>query len=172
LRSVARVALSRGNSANARGPATTIGRATSAQSSTAHGLAGAKLVVIEGEPTHRWQVLVNACPREFQPETDIGTELVNEIAAARSGTRRCWLPETSLFEMEIAKQRENVEFEPQDYECQHAAAARELGQNMRLMDRRETPHAPQLRTRRRNPYQLRARPNNRKFPNEPKNLGE
>ena len=81
---------------------------------------------------------VNARPREFQPETDIGTELVNEIAAARSGTRRCWLPETSLFEMEIAKPRENVEFEPQDYECQHAAAARDLGQNMRLMDRRET----------------------------------
>ena len=121
-----------------RRPATTIDRATSAQSSTAHGCAGAKLVVIEGESTHRWQVLVNACPREFQPETDIGTELVNEIAAARSGTRRCWLPETSLFEMEIAKQRENVEFEPQDYESQHAAAARDLGQNMRLMDRYET----------------------------------
>ncbi len=62
MRTVARVASSRGNSANSRRPAATIDRATSAQSSTAHGCAGAKLVVIEGESTHRWQVLVNACP--------------------------------------------------------------------------------------------------------------
>lgn len=36
------------------------------------------------------------------------------------------------------KQRENAEYESQDYDSQHAAAGRDLGQNMRLMDRHET----------------------------------
>jgi hypothetical protein len=39
--------------------------------------------------------------------------------------------ETSLFDMEIAKLRENPQFEPQDYPSQHASTARDLGRNMR-----------------------------------------
>ena len=49
---------------------------------------------------------------------------MTEIAAARWRLRRCWSMETSLFDMEIAKQREDPQFEPQDYEAQHATAAR------------------------------------------------
>jgi hypothetical protein len=147
MRTQAQIAASRANGAKSRGPATTIGRAISAQNSTAHGLAGAKLVVIEGESTDRWQALLEACHHEFQPETEIETELVTEIAAARWRLRRCWSMETSLFDMEIAKQRENPEFGPQDYESQHASAARDLGQNMRPHGPLRDPHAAQLRTR-------------------------
>jgi len=136
-----------------------------------HGLAGAKLIVIEGESTDRWQALLEACHREFQPETEIEIELVTEIAAARWRLRRCWSMETSLFDMEIAKQRENPQFEPQDFESQHAAAARDLGQDMRLMDRYETRMRRSYERAVDNLYQLRAR-RNQKFPNEPKNSGE
>ncbi len=172
MRTEAQIAASRTNGAKSRGPATTIGRAISAQNSTAHGLAGAKLIVIEGESTDRWQALLQACHREFQPETEIENELVTEIAAARWRLRRCWSMETSLFDMEIAKQRENPEFGPQDYPSQHASAARDLGQNMRLMDRYETRMRRSYERAVENLYQLRARRNNRKFPNEPKKSGE
>ena len=116
MRTEAQIAASRANGAKSKGPITTIGRAISAQNSATHGLAGAKLIVIEGESTDRWQALLEACHREFQPETGIEIELVTEIAAARWRLRRCWSMETSLFDMEIAKQRENPEFEPQDHE--------------------------------------------------------
>jgi hypothetical protein len=73
------------------------------------GLASAELIVIERESTDRWQALLEACHREFRPETEIETELVTEIAAARWRLRRCWSMETSLFDMEVAKQRENLQ---------------------------------------------------------------
>jgi hypothetical protein len=171
MRSEAQIAASRANGAKSRGPTTNLGRAISAQNSSTHGLAGAKLIVIEGESTDRWQALLEACHREFEPETEIEIELVTEIAAARWRLRRCWSMETSLFDMEIAKQRENPQFEPQDYESQHAAAARDLGQDMRLMDRYETRMRRSYERAVDNLYQLRAR-RNQKFPNEPKNSGE
>jgi len=78
---------------------------------------------------------------------------------------------TSFFDMDIATPRENPEFEPQDHESQHASAARDLGQNMRLMDRYETRMRRSYERAVENLYQLRAR-RYRKFPNEPKNSGE
>jgi len=71
MRTEAQIAASRANGAKSRGPATTIGRAISAQNSTAHGLAGAKLIVIEGESTDRWQAFLEASHREFQSQTEI-----------------------------------------------------------------------------------------------------
>jgi hypothetical protein len=171
MRSEAQTAASRANGSKSRGPITNIGLSISAQNSTTHGLAGSKLIVIEGESTDRWQALLEACHREFQPETEIEIELVTEIAAARWRLRRSWSMETSLFDMEIAKQRENPQFEPQDYESQHAAAARDLGHDMRLMDRYETRMRRSYERAVENLYQLRAR-RNQKFPNEPKNSGE
>src|SRR6476469_5092686 len=161
MRSEAQIAASRANGTKSRGPITTIGRAISAQNSATHGLAGAKLIVIEGESTDRWQALLEACHREFLPETEIETELVTEIAAARWRLRRCWSMETSLFDMEIAKQREDPECAPQDYESQHASAARDLGQNMRLMDRYETRMRRSYERAVENLYQLRHRRKNR-----------
>ena len=171
MRSEAQIIASRANGAKSRGPITNIGRAISAQNSATHGLAGAKLVVIEGESADRWQALLEACHREFQPETEVEVELVTEIAAARWRLRRCWSMETSLFDMEIAKQREDPQFEPQDYESRHATAARDLTQDMRLMDRYETRMRRSYERAVENLYQLRAR-RNQKFPNEPKNSGE
>ena len=80
--------------------------------------------------------------------------------------------ETSLFDMEIAKQRENPEFAPQDYESQHASAAQDFGHNLRLMDRYETRMRRSYERAIENLYQFRDRRKNRKFPNEPKNSGE
>ena len=165
MRTEAQIAASRANGATSRGPDTTIGRAISAQNSTTH--AGAKLVVIEG-----WQALLETCHHEFRPETDIEIELVTEIAAARWRLRRCWSIETSLFDMEIAKQRENAEFESHDYESQHASAAQDLGQNMRLMDRYETRMRRSYERAIENLYQLRDHRKNQKFPNEPENSVE
>ena len=89
MRAEAQIAAPRANVVKSPRPATTIGRR---------------------------QALLEACHREFQPKTDIDIELVTEIAAARCRLRHCWSMETSLFDMEIAKQRENPEFAPQDYE--------------------------------------------------------
>ncbi len=79
--------------------------------------------------------------------------------------------ETSLFDMEITKQREYPQFEPQDQVSQHAAVARDLGQDMRLMDRYETRMRRSYEHAVENLYKLRAR-RNQKFPNEPKISGE
>ena len=83
MRTEAQIAASRANGRQIQRPITAIGRAMSAQNSTVDGLAGHKLIVIEGESTDCWQSLLEARHREFQRETEIETELVTEIAAAR-----------------------------------------------------------------------------------------
>ena len=118
MRTETQTATSSANVANSRSSAHTSGRAI-----FGHELASAKLIVIEGGSTDRWQALLQACHHEFQPES--------EIAAAHWCFRRCWPMETSLFDMKIAKLRENPQFEPQDYPSQHASTARDLGRNMR-----------------------------------------
>jgi hypothetical protein len=78
--------------------------------------------------------------------------------------------ETSLFDMDMAKQRENPEFETLDYESQHAP--RDLGRNMRIMDRYETRMRRSYERAVENLFQPPCPPQNQKFPNEPKNSGE
>ena len=80
MRTEAQIKASRANGAKSRGPATTIGRAISAQNSTARGLAGAKRLVIQGE-------LHTVGEPTSRPATAmwIETELITEIAAVRAG---------------------------------------------------------------------------------------
>jgi hypothetical protein len=67
MRTETQIAATRANRAKSRGRATTTaGRAISAQE-----LAGAKLIVIEGESTDRWQAFLEASHREFQSQTEI-----------------------------------------------------------------------------------------------------
>ena len=168
MRTEAHIAASRANGAKSRA-VTTIGRAISARNSTAHGLAGAKLIVIEGASTDASSLLEPSIANSNR-KTEIETELVTEIPAARWRLRHYWSMETSLFDMDMAKQRENPEFETLDYESQHAPpeTSAEHAHHGPLRDA----HAPQLRTRRRKSLPAPRPPENRKFPNEPKNSGE
>ena len=80
MRTEAQNARSRATGAKCRGTGTIIGRAISAQNSTARGLAGAKRLVIQGE-------LHTVGKPTSRPATAmwIETELVTEIAAVRAG---------------------------------------------------------------------------------------
>jgi hypothetical protein len=139
MRTEAQIAASRAND-----PISATGRAISAQNNTAHGLAGATLIVIEGESRDRWQDLLEVCHREFQAKIDLGAE----IAVARWRLWRCWLNGNSPLRCGNRKTVQKPGILTRGLRDQYAAAPTKALE-------------PPPRVRR-----------NQKFPNEPKNSGE
>jgi hypothetical protein len=170
MRTEAQKEASRLNGAKSKGPVTNEGIARSSQNATRHGMAGHKLMVIEGESPQEWHENVDEHVREFQPETKLEWQLVIEIAAASWRLRRSKFVETAMIDMEMGKQREHLEqtYTSPDDPLRHAAAMLGLGANINLLDRYETRAARAYVRAVRNFDSLRARRRKSVLPNEPK----
>ncbi len=175
MRTPAQIEAARRNGSRSRGPVTPEGKARVSQNGTKHGLAGSKCIVLEGESEEKWQSLLESCIAQFQPRTDLELELVEEIAAARWRIRRSRTVETAMINMQIEKQRKEIEgeYRQPDYTIRHASAIQGLGANFNLVDRYDTRVRRNFDRAVKNFYDLRARSarateENEFLPTEPK----
>jgi hypothetical protein len=97
------------NGAKSRGPVTPEGRERSSQNATTHGLSGTQ-TVLPGESQADFDRLLAGFVSRFQPQDEIETELVNEMASARWRMRRASRLETLVLNEEIAKLQNDPEF--------------------------------------------------------------
>lgn len=172
MRTEAQIEASRLNGAKSKGPVTEEGRSRSSQNASRHGMAGHKLMAIEGESQQEWQENVEEHVREFQPESKLEWQLVVEIAAATWRLRRSKFVETAMIDLEIARQRSGLSetCETVDEPLRHASAMLSLAGNINLLDRYETRAARAYERAVRNFDSLRARRRKVFLPNEPKQL--
>jgi hypothetical protein len=140
MRTPAQIEASRQNGSKSKGPITAEGIARSSQNAIKHGLSGYKLMVIEGESPQEWQENVDEHVREYQPETKLEFQLMIEIAAAAWRLRRSKFVETAMFDLEIGKQRQQLEetHDNPDQPLRHASAMMSVGGNINLLERYET----------------------------------
>jgi len=140
MRTPAQNEASRLNGTKSKGPITADGIARSAKNAIKHGLAAHKLIVVEGESAQEWQDNVDDYVGEFQPETKLEFQLVIEIAAAAWRLRRSKFVETAMIDLEMGKQRQQIEetYTNADQPLRHASAMMGLSGNMNLIDRYET----------------------------------
>lgn len=159
MRTDAQIEASRLNGAKSKGPITEDGRIRSSQNATKHGMAGHKLMVIEGESLQEWSDTIDEHVRAFEPETRLEWQLVVEIAAASWRLRRSKFVETAMIDREIARQREELSTTcgMADDPLRHASAMLALGGNIGLLDRYETRAARAYERAVRNFDNLRAR---------------
>ena len=125
MRTPAQIEASRLNGTKSKGPITDEGIARSAQNAIKkHGLAAHKLIVVEGESAQEWQDNVDEYVREFQPETKLEFQLVIEIVAAAWRLRRSKFVETAMIDLEMGKQRQQLEetYANPDQPLRHASA--------------------------------------------------
>ena len=171
MRTPAQTEASRLNGAKSQGPITEEGIARSSQNAIKHGLAAHKLIVVEGESAQEWQDNVEDYVREFQPATKLEFQLVIEIAAAAWRLRRSKFVETAMIDLEMGKQRQQLEetHTNPDQPLRHASAMMGLSGNMNLIDRYETRAARAYERAVRNFDSHRARLRKTgNLPNEPK----
>ncbi len=100
----------RANGAKSRGPKTPEGRARSARNAITHGLSS-ETIVLENESTERFESLRQAYIDQFAPANQVEADLVDQIVAARWRLERAWGMETAFLDLEILKQRPQIERE-------------------------------------------------------------
>jgi len=122
-----RIEAGRINGAKARGTKTPQGLARSAANAITHGLR-ARTTVLMNESEEEFQKLRDDYLSELGPQSRIETDLVDQLVVARWRLERIWMIETGLLDLEMTKQREEVEknFEAIDEEIRTALAFRSL----------------------------------------------
>src|SRR5262245_48238632 len=98
----AQIRASQINGAKSVGPVTPEGRAKSSANNCKHRLSSAR-VVIAGESQEEWESLLGGFRAQFQPQGEIESELVFEMAASLWRLRRAATLETLLLNAEIQK---------------------------------------------------------------------
>ncbi len=100
----------RANGAKSRGPKTPEGRAKSARNAITHGL-NSGTVVLQNESKERFLSLRQAYIDQLAPRNQIEADLVDQLVVARWRLERAWSLETSFLDLEMARQRPQVEEE-------------------------------------------------------------
>jgi hypothetical protein len=101
---------SRKNGAKSKGPATEQGKAKSANNARRHGFASnSHVVVLSNEDRDLYKEMLQSFYDSFQPANAVEMDLVQQIAAASWRIRRISGMESALFELEMDRQREQVE---------------------------------------------------------------
>lgn len=127
-------AASRANGAKSRGPVTARGKAVSSANSLRHGMLS-NTVVLEGESTERFAELLAALHRDFDPQNEIETMLLETMAVARWRQMRFWGMEKAGLSWEIRKQgTDNPEISEEDGTTRAALAFRTLADESRALD--------------------------------------
>src|SRR5271156_4532560 len=105
----------RTNGAKSHGPKTKQGLAKSSRNALTHGLYS-PTIVLQGEPREKYQELLDAYIRQFQPEGPDELDLVEEMAAAKWRQRRLWAIETDLLEDEMMVQKKKLDSDGETYD--------------------------------------------------------
>ena len=92
--------IARTNGAKSTGPKTLEGLQNSAQNALRHGLT-AKSLVLGNESQTKFDELMEAFIRKFQPHDEVELELVTEMVAARWRLRRVWLIQTAAIDLQM-----------------------------------------------------------------------
>jgi hypothetical protein len=134
MATIKQIEAARRNGAKSFGPKTDEGKLRSSQNSVRHGLSG-RIVVLQNESEEKFQELLQSLCDHYQPATTVERELVKEIAVARWRLRRIWAMETAMFDLEMDRQRKEVEesFSRIDEPTRLALAFTELSDNSRAL---------------------------------------
>jgi hypothetical protein len=129
-----RSAASRANGAKSRGPLTVKGKAMSSANSLRHGMLS-NSVVLDGESTERFSLLLAALHEEFAPRNEVETMLLETMAVSRWRQMRFWGMEKAGLTWEIHKQiADSPEVAQQDGTTRAALAFRTLADESRSLD--------------------------------------
>ncbi len=152
---------SRNHGAKSKGPATVDGKARTARNASRHQLT-AESLVLSSEERAEFDRMFTAYLEQLQPQNEIETDLVEQMAAAKWRERRCWLHQTSLLEHNVSSMSRYLDDDLDDAQ-RFALALVKDGDTRRfqLLQRYEAMHA---RTWRRSWRDLLE---NRKLRNEP-----
>jgi len=126
----------RANGAKSHGPSSPEGRAISSQNGIRHSLF-AKAVLLQGESTERFELLLATMRDELQPRNEIESGLVDTLALAKWRQMRVWALETAALNKEIRKQETACDEHDalnEDASTRAAIAFRVLGDQSRYLD--------------------------------------
>jgi hypothetical protein len=101
--SARRVASSRANGAQSKGPVTPDGKSRSSQNARLHGFC-AEIMVLSTEDRPQYDQLYQAHILRFQPVDDIELHLVEKMVNAMWRERRAWYIETEALESKLVSQ--------------------------------------------------------------------
>lgn len=104
----------RANGAKSHGPITRAGREISSKNAITHGLYSAQ-VVLNGESRQDYQHLLDAYLREFHPQGEVESDLIEDMVAAKWRQRRIRAVETELLNKETLKLEKQLDQEDADY---------------------------------------------------------
>jgi hypothetical protein len=106
------------------------------QNARKHALAGHKLMLVEGESSQEWHGKVDDHMREFKPESALRRQVGVGLAAAVWRLRCSKFVEAAIIDLEIDKQRRQLEetYTSADQSLRHASAMMGLGVNISLLD--------------------------------------
>lgn len=155
---------SRINGAKSKGPNTPEGKARAAQNSRRHGML-ANTIILDGESDTRFTELLRALKADLDPEGEVETALVENMAVARWRQMRLWAIEKASLSHEM---RKRADLEP-DNPTRAALAFKTLSDESRsleLVNRYETRYDRQYSRALSRLLELR-QSKNRFLPNEP-----
>ena len=130
-----RICASRANGAKSAGPKTPEGKRRSAKNGVRHGILS-RTIVLEGEDTRAFAVLLSSFEAEFEPGTPSEAALIENMAIARWRLMRIWGIEKESFTLEIAKT--NAASQPVTRAAQAFRALSDESRSLDLLHRYET----------------------------------
>ena len=102
---------SRNNGKKSQGPVTEQGKANSARNAESHNLSGGHISLLSNEDPNEFAALEDEYLQRFQPMDGVEYDLVQKMICASWRERRIICMETALFEIEMARQRDEVRAE-------------------------------------------------------------
>ncbi len=120
----------RANGAKSHGPATEQGRKKSSMNALKHGLT-ARTVVLPNENDDEYADLLESYVQKFQPADPVEMDFVVEMVNAKWRQRRLFLIESGLYELQMLKQKEEMEaaYDSYNESVEHAFAFRKLSES-------------------------------------------
>src|SRR5258708_1260718 len=124
----------RENGRKSHGPASEEGKTKSARNGIRHGML-ANTIVIEGESRDRFMALLSGLPPYSEPDGEIESALMENIAVCRWRQMRIWAMEKAGLSHEIRKRSaEDTELAAHDAPTRAALAFRALCDNSRALE--------------------------------------
>src|SRR5688500_14330783 len=102
---------SKNNGKKSKGPVTDEGKANSSQNAATHNLVGRHFILLSNEDPKDFELHESGYLQRFQPIDAVEYDLVQRMIIASWRERRILIMESSLFELEMERQRLTVDAE-------------------------------------------------------------